>query len=621
MTRKKNGAKSNFSSLVASVAHSLHKSLILEDILRTCRSLLDQTFPLGRFTFVQHRASETTATFFSLDPGETTRLIGPKVIPFEGSRINECVIERKRIFFSFGSPSEQDGVERAHLLQPDASMVVYSPLLLQNKLKGILVLELRGQGRLTSSQRLILALIVRQMPLAIENSDTLYMERRRMRQMALISDIAKQAVMFEDLYGFLRGAAEQIRNGFDYNVVQIWTLNQRQELELSAHVSAVPMESSGRLLLPMIQECCTFSQTYCNNNLVLNGSQPAHGGTASHLVVPIRLRNKILGVLSLESRLPDAFSEQDQNVMEGISSIIASTFDNRQTLVYAQQSNPYLQAILECAKDRAILSTDIHGHVLTCSAGVETVFHLSPQEVVGRNILSLFPNPGFQSELALYINHTDRPTFERSRLSQPDGNTSAFLDVNLQRIYDAGKRPIGFLCMVRDVTELVHLQNSLEALSVTDALTGLFNQRRFFLSVSDEVERCRRFNRTFSVCFFDLDGFKQFNDTKGHIRGDQALKETAKLIRTLVRAGVDTCYRYGGDEFTIIMPETTGDRACLVVERILHRLSQHFSRDITASVGVAEFVGSGSAEEMVDRADRAMYTAKAAGGNRVVAAD
>ena len=134
----------------AAVANSLHKSLILEDILRECRSLLAQRFPLGRFTFVQHRASDTTTALYTLDE-EEGQLIGPKVIPLEPSRIKRCVTEQKRIFIPFNSAAEQDSIERAHLLHTDSSAAVYAPLLWNGQLRGVLVLDLRGQNRLTSS--------------------------------------------------------------------------------------------------------------------------------------------------------------------------------------------------------------------------------------------------------------------------------------------------------------------------------------------------------------------------------------------------------------------------------------------------------------------------------------
>jgi diguanylate cyclase (GGDEF)-like protein len=195
-----------------------------------------------------------------------------------------------------------------------------------------------------------------------------------------------------------------------------------------------------------------------------------------------------------------------------------------------------------------------------------------------------------------------------------------YIDATVQRVCNAEGRPVGFLCIIRNVTQNVMLQRNLEELSITDELTGLYNQRHFFGVLAEERERSRRFHRTFSLCFFDLDGFKSFNDSQGHLRGDDALKEAAELMGSLVRANVDTCFRYGGDEFTIIMPETSQQNALIVVERIRAGLCEHFQGDITASIGIAEFSSAMKPDDLVDKADRAMYAAKSRGGNRIVLA-
>ncbi len=99
------------------------------------------------------------------------------------------------------------------------------------------------------------------------------------------------------------------------------------------------------------------------------------------------------------------------------------------------------------------------------------------------------------------------------------------------------------------------------------------------------------------------------------------MKEAANLMRRLVRSSVDSCYRYGGDEFTIIMPETVKRNAYNVVERIRTQLKQHFQGEITASIGIAEFIDPMEPEELIEKSDRAMYTAKSQGGDCIVVSD
>jgi diguanylate cyclase (GGDEF)-like protein len=240
-----------------------------------------------------------------------------------------------------------------------------------------------------------------------------------------------------------------------------------------------------------------------------------------------------------------------------------------------------------------------------------------------KDILTLFTDPGFQSDLAQYMGNLNLPTLERARVPQKkdeDGGDQ-FIDVTAERIYNEAKHPLGFLCIVRDVTENVILYQTLESLSITDELTGLFNQRHFFSRADSEIERARRYKKKLSICFFDLDGFKKFNDSQGHVLGDQVLRDTARMMLGTVRTNTDSCFRYGGDEFVILMPETDAQSAMTVAERLRVKLHEFFKGQISASIGIAEYQVTLTAKALVETADKAMYASKAAGGNSIVVAN
>jgi len=333
------------------------------------------------------------------------------------------------------------------------------------------------------------------------------------------------------------------------------------------------------------------------------------------------LRGKFLGVLYVENSRLNAFPDEDLNIMEAVASLIASAFDQLRALEYAQQSNEYMQALLQSVKDLAILSTDIHGYVMTSSAGSQAILLTPHQSVLGKDLLTLFTNTKFQHEVARYMGMQDLPTLERKRVTQGTAEGERYLDVTLQRVYDPGKRPLGFLCIARNVTENVRLHEKLEALTITDELTGLYNQRSFFSTLATEIERSRRIKRSLSLIFFDLDGFKKFNDTHGHLLGSQVLRETAQLLLGKVRSNSDSCYRYGGDEFIVIMPETQSKTAAVVAGRLREGLYERFEQQISASVGIAEYSENLDPKSLLVKADQAMYAAKQKGGNCVVVAD
>jgi diguanylate cyclase (GGDEF)-like protein/PAS domain S-box-containing protein len=602
---------------VNSLAMSVHGSLVLADILRACHRVLRQHFPLGRLSLVQRRSNESMATVYSLDKSDNSLMIGPTVILLEPSRLKGCMADRAPCVVQLRDAADQDAIEQHHLLHPDDRAVIYSPLVFGQKFKGVLILALHDGSKLTAMHTSLLAHTTAHLAQAIENSDNHYLERRRGRQLSMVSEIARQVVLVEDLGDFLRAASELIRVSLEYSEVQIWTAGHAPEgftLAARAGKSNAPQEQSPP---KMVGQCARQDKTLCDNT----PSVLSDMGSGSRLAVPIRLRSKWLGVLFLQSDRLDAFPFEDLNTIEGIASLIASAFDNLRAFAYARESNEYMQAILESAKNVAILFTDTLGYVITSSIGSANVFQLSQNQIVGKDILTLFTDPRFRKELAAYISGKEISTLESTRLSQEGNDTTSYLDVSLQRVYDSDQRALGFLCIAQNVTENVRLERRLESLSITDELTRLYNRRQFFSTITGEIKRCHRFHRSISLCFLDLDRFKQYNDTHGHLKGDQALKETAALVLSLVRAGVDTCYRYGGDEFTVIMPETTAANARVVAERIRERLSLHFQHEITASVGITSSVDSLQAENLIARADQAMYNAKSLGGNRTVLAE
>ncbi len=165
-------------------------------------------------------------------------------------------------------------------------------------------------------------------------------------------------------------------------------------------------------------------------------------------------------------------------------------------------------------------------------------------------------------------------------------------------------------------------QGELERLSVTDALTGLYNRRHLMGTLANEVQRSRRLRRTFSVLLADVDHFKQYNDTHGHLAGDGALVKIAEILRKTTR-GVDSVARYGGEEFVVMLIEAPIATALTVAERIRSRVAGEAFEGghMTLSIGAAEYPAHGDTpEELIASADAAMYQAKSGGRDRVVAA-
>jgi diguanylate cyclase (GGDEF)-like protein len=156
--------------------------------------------------------------------------------------------------------------------------------------------------------------------------------------------------------------------------------------------------------------------------------------------------------------------------------------------------------------------------------------------------------------------------------------------------------------------------------AATDALTGLRNHRKFHERVREEVAHSEAAGGNTGLVMLDLDGFKMVNDRQGHLAGDDILRRVSVILAEI--AGIQHTYRYGGDEFAVLLPGATRTKTAEIAERLRDAVESRIGGDggVTISLGVAVFPDTaGSAEEMIYRADAAMYHAKAAGKNRVAA--
>ncbi|MHC1742638.1 MAG: diguanylate cyclase [Syntrophobacteraceae bacterium] len=167
------------------------------------------------------------------------------------------------------------------------------------------------------------------------------------------------------------------------------------------------------------------------------------------------------------------------------------------------------------------------------------------------------------------------------------------------------------------------LRHELELLAVRDPLTSLYNRRFFQKSVRKESIRAERYGHPLFLFYCDIDQFKEYNDRFGHQAGDVLLTKLADILKSAIREGVDSAYRFGGDEFTVLLPYLPRDKAVSVAERIRQRYSALGADPSRLSIGIARFLcQSGNLdkdiEDMIRRADAALYYAKGSlGGDRV----
>lgn len=183
-----------------------------------------------------------------------------------------------------------------------------------------------------------------------------------------------------------------------------------------------------------------------------------------------------------------------------------------------------------------------------------------------------------------------------------------------------------FIKNISIIIERNILQNkskNFEKLSITDPLTGIYNRRYLNTRLSEEITRYNRYKHPFSFMILDLDKFKMYNDTYGHLSGDTMIKDLAKLLESSLRTN-DIAARFGGDEFVAIFPETPKKDAVQIINRIKEKIdaalnSEHEKVTVNVSMGLATYPDDASSIiELIEKTDQALYLAKKGGGNRIV---
>jgi two-component system, cell cycle response regulator len=151
-------------------------------------------------------------------------------------------------------------------------------------------------------------------------------------------------------------------------------------------------------------------------------------------------------------------------------------------------------------------------------------------------------------------------------------------------------------------------REKLAILSITDELTGLYNQRHFYNKLRDEIDRANRQNRDLSLIILDLDNFKVYNDKHGHLAGDNILSKSGKIIQSNIRDNVDTAFRYGGDEFAVILVEADEE----IVRNISERIKTGFEgmSEVCASIGFSTYSSGMKMQDLINVADKKLYEEK-----------
>jgi len=267
-----------------------------------------------------------------------------------------------------------------------------------------------------------------------------------------------------------------------------------------------------------------------------------------------------------------------------------------------------------------VLVLDANNRIVDMNPEAGKLLSASPAGTIGRPVEEVFSQWKDIVQAFLEVSKT--------RVEVLTGNGSnTHLDLQISPLFDKRKNFIGRLVVWRDISRLKQIQTDLEKLATQDPLTHVYNRRHFYTLAEVEIQRSLRSHSPFSVILVDIDHFKNVNDKYGHKAGDEVLIHFTKVCIQNLRK-VDIFSRFGGEEFAIVLPEAdldqakeTAERIRKIVESTVLNIDEHQFK-ITASFGVSTFRGSpDTLELLLQKSDKALYTAKNKGRNRVICAD
>jgi diguanylate cyclase (GGDEF)-like protein/PAS domain S-box-containing protein len=279
-----------------------------------------------------------------------------------------------------------------------------------------------------------------------------------------------------------------------------------------------------------------------------------------------------------------------------------------------------------------IFTTDVEHRILKFNRGSERVFGISQTDVLGKEVHALFASPVEISALLARVDEHGSAEAPELLIKQADSGEEIWISLSVTRMLNRDKETIGEVFNCSNISKRKQLESQLHEkneqllrLVITDSLTGLYNVRHLNAELSRLIRAQKRFpNRPMSIALIDVDKFKVYNDTKGHQAGDHLLVLLGNIFTTEIRAEMDSAYRYGGDEFVLLLPDTKMEGARVICDRILTAFRKLRAEPTSLSIGIAQHVpGDESKEtpqavkEFIQRADEAMYSVKCLGGDAI----
>lgn len=524
-----------------------------------------------------------------------------------------------------------------------------------------------AHGRVPTAEELEpLELFVNLATLALERAKHTQELNDFQKRLRGIYRLGENLAQVEDLNALIQQAVQTIREQFAYDHVTLFLKEGNALVRRGFHTRLPPEEIQFERFenLRLDQGICGWVAKHCQPALVGNVRQDpryisGHPAIRSELAVPIDGADELIGVLNIESIQEDAFTPEDLELLQVLARQLATAISglrHRQHLQEAMRQQEWVTSFLQKINRSQNLDEMLeliiqHGISLLVPKADAGSFLLwnDAKEVfefraaVNRDLKLLQQCPLKREEMLQVVVHARQPVIytktmqlrhphlkriaEQTGLLPPASTISVPIHekdelvalFNINNLHQEG------IFTEEDVRKLEALfpeielalsrardHERLQELALRDSLTGVYNRHYFTEFIHKEQERAQRYNYPISLVMMDMDEFYEINDRFGHVEGDRVLHEVAQLLMDNVRTP-DTVVRYGGDEFIILMPQTTRDEAEEAMERLRKRLEKWntklFGLKISISFGVDSWTPGGqkSLAQVLENADEFMY--------------
>ena len=349
------------------------------------------------------------------------------------------------------------------------------------------------------------------------------------------------------------------------------------------------------------------------------GLPEGHVPLINFLSAPVMFAGELLGQIALANSSRD-YTQEDLEVISKIGKVYAIVLHNKQQENELRNSEERFRLMIDGAPFPIVVCGLEEYSILYSNQLAASFFNISQEEAMLLKITDFYVVQKERLKMFAELRKQGRVLGRELQLKNRKGQIF-WVIVSAVKMEWFGKPVV--MVAINDISARKKMEEELQRLATTDTLTGILNRRQFFILAEQEVERSRRYGRTLALLLYDIDHFKQVNDTFGHQAGDIVLRELAKLVHEQLRRN-DIEGRVGGEEFAVLLPETTISEAVVLAERI-RGIIENFainigetSLHITASFGVTAVKENDVAlDSIYKRADSALYEAKNAGRNRV----